>query len=124
MNEKIEQYRNFNPWLRETWPSDGTAGVAPSELATLTGARAMDISAALREAAYNSLLAAYEATECPRKCLYRDLDLVFLSLRFAQHDDFLAPIFACSGYRPAYVGNNIPIDYAMVALADRVIASS
>ena len=124
----IEQYRNFNPWLRETWPS-AAAGVTPSELATLTGARAcarrhMDISAALCEAAYKSLIEAYQATECPRNCLYGDLELVPLPLRFAQYDDCIAPIFACSGYRPAYVGDGGHIDYAMVALANRVIADA
>ena len=120
----IEQYRNFNPWLRETWPSGGTAGVTPSERATLTSERAMDLYAASREVAYNALLAAYQATECPRNCLYGDLELVPLPLRFAQHDDVIAPIFSCSGYRPAYVGDGGPIDYAMVALADRVIADA
>ena len=124
----IEQYRNFNPWLRETWPSGGGgAGVTPGELATVTGARACarrhaDISACLFEAAYKSLIEAYEATKCPRNCLYGDLELVPLPLRFAQHDDCIAPIFACSGYRPAYVG--VRIDYAMVSLADRVIADA
>ena len=127
MNEKIEQYRNFNPWLRETWPADDPAGVTPAELDATEGARLcarrhIEISHRLAALALEEMETNYRAEACPENRTYGQKEMVALPIRLAEHHRLIAQYFGCSGYTPVYVCDDYHSDSAMEALAHRLLS--